>query len=249
MMVLLSSCRENLTEKSVNTLLQQGTMLAQHGEWQRALRYATEVVKREPDNAAALILQALAYENSGNAELALQSARMAVKAEPNYFQAQALLGRLCLKDPARVQDSIEPLKRALKLRPGDTNTLIMLYEGSRKLGLLDTTKYLQQLAVSKRYRGTAVIQNELGIIHTEHGEKQAAAQCFVNAYKAAAKNPNPIIVLNFAVFFDYYAEPKRPTRALKWYRSFLKMVKNNAAFAKQSQKVRQRIAELTKSNS
>jgi tetratricopeptide (TPR) repeat protein len=239
-LTLLQSCSENLTEKNIDELLNNGCELARNGEWRRALKYAEEAVKREPGNSVAQVLAALAYENNANLEQALQAARLAVKAEPKYFQAQYTLGRLCLKVPAKIQDSIEPLKRALQLKPGDVDTLVLLANGSRKLGLLETIKYFEQLAGSKRYADKPEPWNEMGIIYAEQNNSIGAARCLTTAYSRAKENP--IVVLNFALYLDYYH--KQPARAVKFYRKFLKLVEDNSAFEDKATQVKTRVNKI-----
>ncbi len=240
MLTILQSCSDNLAAKSVNELLTRGCELAHNGSWSDALKYAKAAVKREPTNAGALILAALAYEHSGDIEQALQAARLAVKADAKYFQAQYTLGRLCLEDQAKIQDSIEPLKRALQLKPKDVNTLILLARGARKLGLLDTVKYFEQLAATKRYAKRAEPWNEMGIIYAEQNNLRNAARCLVTAYNRA--NNNPIVVLNFALFLDYYNN--QPARAVSFYRKFLLLVEDNSAFADKAVQTRKRISAI-----
>ena len=243
-LVILPSCSENLASKNIDELLNSSCELAKNNDWSKALKYAQEAVNREPANAnaGALVLLALAYENSGDLEQSLQAARSAVKADAKYFQAQYTLGRLCLKDPAKIQDSIEPLKRALRLKPDDTDTLVLLAQGSKKLGLLETVNYFEQLAKSRRYQGRPEPWNEMMIIYAEQNNTRDAARCLVTAYSRA--KDNPIIVLNFALFWDYYASPKRPVQAVKYYRKFLVIVANNSAFDAKVVQIKKRISEI-----
>ena len=241
-LTVLQSCSENLSGKSVDELLNRGCALARENAWSEALKYAQAAVKRERTNAGALVLLALAYENNDDLEQALQAARQAVKADAKYFQAQYTLGRLCLKDPAKIQDSIEPLKRALHLNPGDTDTLVLLALGSKKLGLLETVKYFEQVAKTKRYHGKPEPWNEMMIIYAEQNNTRDSARCLVTAYSRA--KDNPIVVLNFALFWDYYASPKRPKQAVKYYRNFLGIIEKNSAFDAQAVQVKKRISEI-----
>lgn len=240
-LAILQSCSENLNDKSVAQLLNRGSELACQGEWQSALKYAKASVKREPENAVAQVLMALVYENNNNIEQALQAARLAAKAEPKYFLAQYTFGRLCLKVPAKIQDSIEPLKRALQLKPGDVDTLILLARGAKKLGLLDTMNYFKQLAASKRYAGRSEPFNEMGILYAEQNNYRSAARCFVTAYNRSPDNP--IVTLNLAIFMDYYGK-QLPARTVKYYRKFLNQVKDNSVYATQAAQVRKRIHAL-----
>lgn len=239
-LTILQSCSENLADKSVDQLLNSGCESARNGLWTKALKYAKAAVKREPANAGALVLAALAYENNDNIEQALQAARLAVKADAKYFQAQYTLGRICLKDQSKIQDSIEPLKRALQLKPKDVDTLVLLARGAKKLGLLDTVKYFEQLAETKRYAGRPEPWNEMGIIYAEQNNSRNAARCLVTAYNRA-KN-NPIVVLNFALFLDYYNS--QPARAVKFYRKFVSLVEDNSAFADKAIQTKKRISEI-----
>lgn len=244
-LVILQSCSENLSGKSVDELLSRGCELARNNDWDKALKYAQAADEREPANSGALVLLALAYENTGELEQALQAARLAVKTDAKYFQAQYTLGRLCLKDPAKIQDSIEPLKRALRLKPGDTDTLVLLAQGSKKLGLLETVKYFEQLAKTKRYQGKPEPWNEMMIIYAEQNNTRDAARCLVTAYSRATDNP--IIVLNFALFWDYYARPKSSTEALGYYRRFLELVAGNAAFDAKAAQIKKRVNDIVAS--
>ncbi len=239
-LVTLQSCSENLADKSVDELLNSGCDLARNGAWAKAMKYAEAAVKREPNNSGALILAALAYENNDNLEQALQAARLAVKADAKYFQAQYTLGRLCLKDPAKIQDSIEPLKRALQLKPGDVDTLVLLARRGRKLGLLDTVKYFEQLTVTKRYGDKPEPWNEMGIIYAEQNNSRDAARCLVTAYNRAKENPT--VVLNLALFMDYYNN--QPARAVKFYRKFLSLVEGNPVFDNKAGRIRKRISVI-----
>lgn len=238
--LFLTSCGEKLDGKSIDELLGRAYSLSSEGNWSSALKYAQAAAERAPENADAQVMLALVYENTEKPQLALQYARAAVKSDPKSFLAQYTLGRLYAKSPGKVQDSIEPLKRALKIKPDDVNTITLLAEASQTLGLLDTIHYFKRLSTCKRYEKSPAPWNQMGIIYALQNDLRNAARCFVTAYNRDPKNHT--IVLNFAIFLDQYINNQQ--RALSYYKEFLRLVDGNSAYAETSRKVRERITQI-----
>jgi len=225
---------------STQELLNRALNNASKGRWEKALASLGIVCERERNNTSALIFKALAYEGCGKEDLALQTARLAVKNAPNDFWAQYTLGRLYAKDSQKMQDAITPLLRALRIRSNDRSSLLLLGRCSSMLKLDSAIKYYRRLAQDKKIKNRAELWNEMGIYYAERKEIRQAAACFVKAYKLSPLKP--LIVLNLATFMDQYVgEPKR---ALKFYKKYLKITVSSPAFDRQRQRVAERIKEL-----
>ncbi|MFA6714294.1 MAG: tetratricopeptide repeat protein [Victivallales bacterium] len=237
--ILLAGCGRNSSQPT-QTLLNEALKDASGGRWEKALDKLEIVSGREPNNAAALIFKALAYEGCGKDDLAVNTARLAVRVAPKNFQTQYTLGRLYSKDQGKMQDAIPPLLRALELKPDNNDTLVLLARCSSILKLDSAIRYYNKLAVAKNFRKRAELWNEMGIYYAERQQIRKAAECFVKAYSLGASKP--LIVLNFATFADQYAGD--PARALKYYRSYLKITTPSPSFEAQRKRVEARIKKI-----
>ena len=221
----------------MNTALSE----ASRGEWEDALDRLETVCSREPRNISALVFKALAYEGCGKNDLALNTARTAVKIAPTDFQAQYTLGRLYASDKEKMQDAITPLLRARQLKPGDSDTLLLLGRCSSALKLDSAIKYYRELAEKPKFRRRAELWNEMAVYYAERKQVRPAAECFVKAYKLAPSNP--LVILNFATFIDQYVGDGG--RALKFYRRYLKVTAPSPGFESQRQRVEKRIQQIS----
>ena len=225
---------------STQELLNKALNNASKGRWERALTSLDIVTEREANNTSALIFKALAYEGCDKEDLALQAARLAVNNAPKNFWAQYTLGRLYAKDSQKMQDAITPLLRALKIRPNDESSLLLLARCSSTLKLDSAIRYYQRLATNKKIKKRAELWNEMAIYYAERKELRQAATYFVKAYKMSPDKP--LVVLNLATFMDQYVG--EAGRALKFYKKYLKITVSSPAFERQRQRVATRIKEL-----
>ena len=225
---------------STQALLNKALDAGSRGEWKTALGYLETVTEREPNNINALVFKALAYEGCEKNDLALNSARLAVKTAPDNFQAQYTLGRLYSKDHQKVQDAITPLGRALQIRPDDSNTLLLLGRCSTILKLESAIKYYKKLAADPKFKKNAELWNEMGIYYAERQQIRRAAQCFVKAYKFDSSKP--LVVLNFATFRDQYVGD--PKGALGFYKKYLKIATPSPSSETQRKRVKARIEKI-----
>ena len=239
-LAFLSGCGRT-QELSTQELLNHALKEASKGEWDVALGYLETATDREPDNVAALVFKAIALEGCDKYELALNVARKAAKISPKNFWAQYTLGRLYSKELGKMQDAVSPLLRALQLKPGDANTLLLLGRCSSALKLDSAIKYYKELSTKRQFKKRAELWNEMAIYYAERGQVNQAASCIVKAYKLAPSNP--MIVLNFATFVDQYA--KDPKMALKYYRKFLRLTMPTPSFEAQYNRVKARIEKIT----
>ncbi len=240
MLVFLSSCNQTSSMTTVE-LLNQATESAMAGKWSKTLKFAKVAVEREPANTPAFILLAMAYENTGKNELAMEAARKAVKLEPDNFLARYTLGRLYAIDQNKLQDAVEPLLRALKLRPNDPDTLVLLADCSQKLNLTKTVDYYSQLIALPAFNKHYEPWNQLGIYYAEKNSLRNAAICFNQAYSLAPDNH--MVLLNFGIFFDKYV--RKPERALNYYKKYMEVTANNPEMEQKKQEIKARIKDLS----
>ena len=126
-LLILSACRGE--KLSIDDLLDRGTAAAQNGDWEKAREYAKRAVKLVPSNVNALVLNALALENTGDPDGALDEVSKAVSIdEANYF-AQYTKGRL-LYEKKKYDSCVAPLRAALTLRPNAPDPLILLAQAA-----------------------------------------------------------------------------------------------------------------------
>lgn len=207
-------------------LLQKAVESGRLGAWQESEKFAISVLKRDPANAYALLLRALAAEHLGKMDIALASARQAAEKAPDYFPAQYSYGRLLSQKPESRKAAVQVLERALKLRDGNRNTLLLLGQCASRLNDDRAIEYYKQLpdAVQKQPE----IQTRIAIYYLDRRDRDQ--RNLVLAYKALResylkKPDNPVIVLNMALFLDHYVNNKK--QAIGFYNRFLRLTEHN----------------------
>ena len=184
--VFLSGCfGEKMT---LSELMTQGVAAAVNGDWNVALEYAERAIKVAPDDVNALILLALAEENTGDADAALGTISKATAVDENNYFAQYTRGRL-LYEKRHFDSCIAPLRTALKLRPNATDPLILLAQSSVNLKDTQNAKsYYSQLARNRAFARNPAVWSELGMTFIAESNPRNAAQYLV--YAAAVKKQN-----------------------------------------------------------
>lgn len=223
-LMFAAGCSDRRTP--TGALLNSAADAARNGQWDEAGKFALKVLKRDPANADALVLHALASERLGRGELALESARKAAELYPENYAAQYTLGRRLARRPGAAAEAIVPLERALKVRPGDVNTLLLLGQCSGKINADNTIDYYRMLPLDVRARPE--VQNQIAIYYVarrgaNRHNLELAFKALGLAYKAAPDNPG--IVLNLALFLDHHARSGK--RAAGFYRRYLILTEHN----------------------
>ncbi|MCP3965061.1 MAG: tetratricopeptide repeat protein [Lentisphaerae bacterium] len=239
-LTVLCGC-EKLSEKSTPYLINNAANFAANGKWDKALKYSEAVIAREPANINALLLKAIACEHSNKLTLATKAARSAVNQAPGNFTAQYTLGRLYAKEPKKMQDAVAPLLRALKIKPNDQNTLVLLAKCSSSLNISNAIKYYEMLAKFPRFNKRPELWNQMGVFYVKQKENRKAALCLVKAYRMAPDNPN--ILLNFAVFKDFYIGMSHST--VDFYKQYLNITASNPELQKKREFVKKRIEKIS----
>lgn len=213
---------------------------ASGGDWNGALKLARRAVELEPDNVPALIFRAVACERCGERDLALDSALQAVKINPESFAAQYTLGRLYSADPARYADAMNALEQALRLKPDDTNALILLCNVSVAMHSRQAVNHLLALKRRPEFAKNPALDNQLGIALVRAGNFNAAKQAFMDACRNSKNNPD--MVYNMGAFLDRYTTSKANARG--FYKFFLKLTGGKPEYAAARARVEARLRQM-----
>lgn len=238
--ILLISCSKP-KPLSDNELLRKAIKAGENGNWREARTFASQLENRAPDNVNALIMLGIAYQRCQQPDLAYEKIAKAANLDADSFTAHFLKGKM-LYDSGKYQDCISPLRQALKIRPDDANTLILLAESASQLKLPDATDYYIKLAKKGKFKSQPEPFNELGLMFAEKGEKKKAVKCLLKAKNLDKENP--IVILNLAVFCD--TKLKNSKAAVKYYREYLELTKNHPELDKKRKIITTRVNELTK---
>jgi tetratricopeptide (TPR) repeat protein len=238
LIITLAGCGPD--RRSTTQILNAAVESGSKNNWKEALELAMEAARREPENSSAWLMLAIAYENNARKDLAIQTARKAVKCDPDNFLAQYILGRLYFETPDKIQDSVQPLLSALKLKPDDPNILILLGQVYRRLNIDKPEQFYERLAKTKRFKDRPEPWNEMGVIYAARNDSANTAKCLVKAYYAAPDNHTT--VLNLAICMDRHG---RKSKAISFYKKYLNLIANNPELEHQRQRIRHRIRELS----
>ena len=187
--------------RDADAMLQEAAALMESGNYDQAAKLTAKAVAAAPGRADGRVLHAIALERLGDLAGAVREAEEAVKAEPDLFVARYTLGRLYAVSQ-RNPEALQALGKALELRTGDRNTLILLANVSMRLSPSQAMKYLVALNRDRALIASAAYKNQMGIGMLSLRNLRAGALSLREAQK---REPgNPIYVLNLARVFDYY---------------------------------------------
>lgn len=242
--VLMCGCgKDRPAEELLNEAVQHG----QAGQWEDCEKCAVEVLKDKPDNASALLLRAIAAENLGQKEVALESAKQASENAPGDFSAQYTYGRMLAQYPEKTKNAIQVLKRARELNRNHASTLLLLGQCSLRINSADAIGYFRMLPQELRETPevrTCMAIYYIGRIELDPRSKAIAMEALFRAYQAAPEDP--VVILNMAFFLDQYYRRDRKGRekAISFYRRYLLMTANNPELNPTRAQVQQRISKL-----
>lgn len=248
LVILAAGCSGDRTPAAV--LLNQAVDDARKGNWQEAFQLAQNVLKREAAHPEALVIHAIAAEKLGRIDLALNSARKAAELHPEHFAAQYTLGRMLCDRPGGAAEAMQPLERALKARPGDPNTLLLLGRAASRINADKTIDYYQMLPAEIRNRPE--VQNQIAVYYlarrgADRNNLARAQQALAKAYNGAPRNPQ--IVHNLALYLDYCIPDKGKTvdqyqKAIGFYDRYLKLTVHNPELNPERAQVQARKSKL-----
>ncbi len=198
--VMLTGCSE---EKSENEQMTHAISLAKNGNWQEAGEIADNLTGNSSTSVAPKLLQIVAYEKSGELDKAADLALQCAKNNPRDFTSQYLLGRLYAMDSKRDGEAFEVLERALQLRPGDINTLILLCNLGVRRNEPNTGKYLEELVTKTKLSNAELAKAYYmrGLYLYKNGDTAMAFSSMDQA-RNLCRRDNPELLLQIARFVD-----------------------------------------------
>ena len=229
LLTVLAGCGDSVSKNTA--LLEQSLADAGSGKWKECEENALEVLKDDPDDANALMLRGIASWHLNRRDVALASARQAAEIAPECFQAQYLYGWMLAQRNDSAKNAITVLKKALRLRPKDRNTLILLAQCCQKSNSSEMTDYWLQLPRAERNKPEMLTLRALHALANR--QISTAGKALRLAYKHGSNNPD--VVLNLALFYDNYTRVGRSRRlssgnrreALKHYKEYLELIDGN----------------------
>ncbi len=209
-------------------------------DWKLAKSKAYKAVKAYPEDPNARVIFALASEQSGHINDAVESARAAVRLDPDNFPAQFHLGRLLVL-AQHCEEALGPLKSALRISPGNQETVILLAKASQNTGLYDDAiRYYLPLSRGGRYAGKSEPFNEIAYAYAMKGDYPKAYEYLVQAYKSSQNNPSA--VLNLAILCDLHMGKKDVAKKL--YQKYIELTLKNPDLKARRSEIDQRMQAL-----
>ncbi len=234
LVILLPGCR-----KTPEQQLARALELARSGEWEKAEKISEHLVSKDPENFRFLLLRSVCCEKCGLHDPAVDCARRAVEKFPGSFTAQYTLGRLYARDPARQGEAMISLQKALALKPGDRNTMVLLCNVCSALKAPHTARTLAALLKAHRseFLNTPELYYQLALAYLQRGDQRNAMNML--KYVAAAGAGNPALLLNTARCYD--SENKKQ-EARNCYNEFLRRYSEKSPVM--AREVQTRLAEM-----
>ena len=199
LMIIFSGCQDN---NSTDEKLNQAFNHARNGDWKSAEKIAAEISEAYPQAIQPMLIQALAYEQKGELDKAIDLARHAADAATKDFTAQYTYGRLCASVPLRQAEAFSVLENALKLNPEDTNTLVLLCSIGVQRNEPSTDKYLSLLTHIPEYSNSPVLYFLIGTRHAQKGNRNAAKRVMLEVLNKYGGSRNSDYYYHIARCFD-----------------------------------------------
>ncbi len=207
--LLLSGGCMNVAKK-----MQEAEAAYKAGRFPTACEATAKVLKKDPSNISAMVLNGWSLHQQGKDTEALPMLAKAAQAGRDDFAAQYFYGSL-LADAGDYTAALPPLREAYRINPNSEPLLVLLGRCCLELNLLEGTKYLQILRRYPDMQADPNLYNNLGILWTNNQKYDLAATAFKDAW---AKDPHKFLApQNLAVIYDQYL--KNPRTALSYYRA------------------------------
>ena len=232
-LLLVSSCTHE--KKTPAALLSEAIEAGKSGNWEKALAVSSKALENAPGNRDILLFSALALENTGKMEEAVNRVQ-SISSNPGDFMVQYTLGRMLFKQ-GRLEQCIAPLKYAEQVSPRDVNTLILLSKATLRLNTKDAAGYQKKLLSFPEFASSPVVFNELGVIFALRG-KPREALAFLKDRRATL----PVSALNAAIVCDWQLNDKN--RAQELYREYLRRTAHNPELERERFAVTRRLQEI-----
>jgi len=251
LMFQVTSCSKK-PELSVDDILRRAVKHGDQGDWKLALEDAELAVEMsaEDANINAIVMKAIALEYNRKATTGLNEIDKVAASDPTNFMAQFTLGRMLFNKGEKGGGSpyftraLEPLTKAADLRPENTKTQILLAMCMARLGIYDESfRIFNKLRRDERFKAKPEVYNEAAVVKAlsfaedrSQANLDIAKSYFLEAYKHGKKNPK--VVMNLAVFCDYYLGNK--PAAVRFYDRYILLTKDSYQLASQRKEAQTR---------
>lgn len=250
LLLLIAACNDQLEDATAEQLMEKAYASAYEGQWEEALKLTTQAYSQRPDDTSVRLLHALALENNGRNNDALEVSRLAAEDTKSFF-AQYTYGRMLFQQKKFTQAQTY-LKRAEALKKDDFNTMILLQQTAAHLNQFEENPKLCEnlFRLYGRQRGadfSAYVYNELAIniIAQQRLNKRMQnrlLKIFERANKVVPSSPE--LAWNQAVFYDYYLG--NPVAAKTFYEKFLRLTEKYSGMEKERTAVKERLYKTEK---
>ena len=206
--VIVSSCGKTPEES-----LSSAVLSAERGNWKQCRKHAENTLSAYPDHVGALLLRAIACQELGESDHAIDSAERAVKLNPESFASLYTLGRIYYSSALRKNEAVSPLLRAYNLNPKHTGTLILLCNTLIEINPTQALAFLKLLNSQPDFTDKTRLSNQFAVAYAKAGHLAQAQQMFNRAYNLSPTDPD--IIFNAGRFYDKYSHNRNI--ALKLY--------------------------------
>ena len=219
---------------NVDKKLADALAAAKQDRWEDAARHAAAAASAAPRAVSPMLFQALAYERNGEFDKALDLARRCAALAPEDFTVQYTFGRLSAADPMRRSEAFSILENALRLRPGDRNTLVLLCNLGAELASPRVGTYINQLRTDREFSNSTPFFFQYGLLRARQGDRKQSLLFLQHAVRLD-QGRNARLILNAARCLDRYQI--KPREAAEMYRSYLGHpdAKKNPAASREAQ--------------
>ena len=133
---------------------------------------------------------------------------------------QYTYGRLCSQNPRRRAEAFTVLENALILKPGDTDTLVLLCSIGMERNEPNTDQYLNLLKHDPKFERSARLYYLLGVRQAEKRNLDAAKRFMMDALGKCGGAKDPDFIYHVAHCFDRNRFPSVEVK--KFYNLFLR---------------------------
>jgi len=207
--------------------LNRGAAKAMTGNWKEADEWVAKAVAQTPENVDALVFRAITASKCGHRDLAMDLAGRAATLDPEHFEAQYTLGRLCLEDPVRATEAMQILTKAEQLKPDDLRVTVLLCSAAFQLDQPRAAELLDRLADTE-YARTAGYAGLRAVQALRKDDYRTARSLLLKARQL--DKSDPAIVLQNAVWFDRFGGVAGRRVAKTFYRDFIALSAGKPAF-------------------
>jgi tetratricopeptide (TPR) repeat protein len=239
---------------AVDDYLHRAVKSADNGDWKRAFEDAEKAIELEPKNPNAILMYSLTLEQDMKISTALDYMEKIGDTVTDDFMVQFTYGRMLYRKGEQGGGSVsftralEPLNNALKLKPNNLETLILLAMCREKLGMFDDAKMIfDKIRKTKEFVNQPQPYNEVAIclVHLYKSKPSPQVLSYAKKYFVAAYNrgkKNPMVVYNIAKFYDQYLGNKTTSKSL--YKRFIILARDNPQLFEKIQEVKETLKNL-----